>query len=611
VGPHEDSGVVVVSQLNSEDVHLFDEKCAIEETDDIGPDETQRSESETDKRIESVSIDLTKSNDNVVVIADNPTDDSENNEDILSPIPCLSNSATSNVMSRHSRERDNSIRDIHRHRTRLAALTLYDDEMIHTEETRSSPITNAFIQQSSSPEVVSVDSPLSSPSSLSALSQPLSESSQTITTVKKTHVTENSNLKSNPKSNLRKMKQTNKKQQTNVVNNHGSDRSGNAEETTRRSRSDPTDTQSSLSTHSRDKKTKKQRSKKDFIKEIVTFLDSRLLEQEGGGYLLTFLQQNGCIARIRQSQLYNSIEWYRRPPLNSLNAQHNSNGNPSVNDNDITDEEIITGEKVNFVAFKFTANDFATLIEKGALMQHTDYASELNPKSKIIYILEGLDEYLKETTRLLQQNYRHLVLKELNIHTQHTQQQRQQHSSKTLLYNNNNNNNEIARVDSFVNRLTKEQIEAELLKLQIEKQCFIRQTNNLQDTAECIYKFTVAIAERPYRIIQPAFETFCAEVSRSSRRAATTVNEAWIEQLEQIHSVSRSVAEAIARQYPTPRSLFDLYLSGGLTEREKQNLLADIRVDGRGGTVGRRIGPTLSKKIYHVFTETNGDKFIN
>jgi hypothetical protein len=50
-----------------------------------------------------------------------------------------------------------------------------------------------------------------------------------------------------------------------------------------------------------------------------------------------------------------------------------------------------------------------------------------------------------------------------------------------------------------LNRLTKEQIEAELLRLQIEKRCFIRLTNNSQETAECVYKFTVTIAERPYR----------------------------------------------------------------------------------------------------------------
>jgi hypothetical protein len=42
---------------------------------------------------------------------------------------------------------------------------------------------------------------------------------------------------------------------------------------------------------------------------------------------------------------------------------------------------------------------------------------------------------------------------------------------------------------------------------------------------------------------------------------------AWIDQLEQIHSVSRPIAEAIARHYPTPRSLFDIYLSDSFTER--------------------------------------------
>jgi hypothetical protein len=94
---------------------------------------------------------------------------------------------------------------------------------------------------------------------------------------------------------------------------------------------------------------------------------------------------------------------------------------------------------------------------------------------------------LKETTRILQQNYRNSVLKELN-----TQQSLTLPHPRNCIESN-------PSPSSLINRITKKEIDIELLKLQVEKQCFVRQTANPQETAECVYKFTLAIAERPYK----------------------------------------------------------------------------------------------------------------
>jgi hypothetical protein len=94
----------------------------------------------------------------------------------------------------------------------------------------------------------------------------------------------------------------------------------------------------------------------------------------------------------RTSPLYNSIEWFRKPTLNTTKSQESQKSDETDDSSNNCGENLnveeVVGEKVNFVAIKLTANEFTALVEKDLLMQHTDYAIELNPKSRIIYILE-------------------------------------------------------------------------------------------------------------------------------------------------------------------------------------------------------------------------------
>lgn len=78
---------------------------------------------------------------------------------------------------------------------------------------------------------------------------------------------------------------------------------------------------------------------------------------------------------------------------------------------------------------------------------------------------------------------------------------------------------------------------------------------------------------------------------------------------EQIHSVSRRTAESIVEVYPTIRSLVSIYNSDGLTLEQKKMLLQDLPIQGKGGQ--RRLGPSLSEKIFTIFTTTDGSKVIS
>lgn len=56
----------------------------------------------------------------------------------------------------------------------------------------------------------------------------------------------------------------------------------------------------------------------------------------------------------------------------------------------------------------------------------------------------------------------------------------------------------------------------------------------------------------------------------------------------------------------------DNYQNNALTTKQKQNLLASIKVDiTHGAERTRAIGPTLSAKIYHFFTDEDGERMVN
>ena len=78
----------------------------------------------------------------------------------------------------------------------------------------------------------------------------------------------------------------------------------------------------------------------------------------------------------------------------------------------------------------------------------------------------------------------------------------------------------------------------------------------------------------------------------------------WRKQLEQFPKVSRDVADAIIKEYPSVQSLMQAYAR--LEDDEGRVLLQDISV----GRSNRRVGPEISRKIHLFFTSTDGGMFL-
>ena len=78
----------------------------------------------------------------------------------------------------------------------------------------------------------------------------------------------------------------------------------------------------------------------------------------------------------------------------------------------------------------------------------------------------------------------------------------------------------------------------------------------------------------------------------------------WRKQLEQFPKVSREVADAIIKIYPTPQSLIQTYER--LDDAAGCILLQDVRV----GKNNRRLGPDISRKVFLFFTSSDGETFL-
>eukprot|EP01090_Pellita_catalonica_P019601 TRINITY_DN6727_c0_g1_i1.p1 TRINITY_DN6727_c0_g1~~TRINITY_DN6727_c0_g1_i1.p1 ORF type:complete len:155 (+),score=25.51 TRINITY_DN6727_c0_g1_i1:575-1039(+) len=153
------------------------------------------------------------------------------------------------------------------------------------------------------------------------------------------------------------------------------------------------------------------------------------------------------------------------------------------------------------------------------------------------------------------------------------------------------------------------------MHLQIQYSINTQKTATARESADFISRLS-------QRILQDAIKhkpasgrslNICFEGLKKLGKKNSTVTELWTFQLMQIQNVSEILAQAIATEYPSCRSLMHAYTKTGLTTREKEELLANVSVKNQfGETTSRRIGPVLSKKIYEIFTcpEEYGDRLL-
>ena len=89
------------------------------------------------------------------------------------------------------------------------------------------------------------------------------------------------------------------------------------------------------------------------------------------------------------------------------------------------------------------------------------------------------------------------------------------------------------------------------------------------------------------------------------KKPSSDPHQVWIEQLRQITGISEPVAYSIAKHFPTLKSLALEYARPPeqLSDIQKMHLLRDIMIEHRN----KSVGPTISKKVYQIFTEERHD----
>ncbi|KAJ2606182.1 crossover junction endonuclease eme1 [Coemansia sp. RSA 1722] len=103
----------------------------------------------------------------------------------------------------------------------------------------------------------------------------------------------------------------------------------------------------------------------------------------------------------------------------------------------------------------------------------------------------------------------------------------------------------------------------------------------------------------------------CAALRTVVVKSGANFNDAWVCALTQIPKVTRPVADTIVARYPTPRALFDAWAQLVLVEQRELMLAALPVVSCVSSTSGRRLGPVMSARIYHLFNESDPTRPFN
>jgi hypothetical protein len=150
---------------------------------------------------------------------------------------------------------------------------------------------------------------------------------------------------------------------------------------------------------------------------------------------------------------------------------------------------------------------------------------------------------------------------------------------------------------------------------------FVRNARTVEDMVSVLYSLTAAIARAPYvdedpvldactviaSSAKPSYERLGVENVRHPDYATRPLRTAyWCIALSSIHGCGSEAVTAIARVYPTLRSLHRAY-EALPSDNERALLLKDLTPDHGGG---RRLGPVLSARIFRLLTGRRPDCII-
>jgi crossover junction endonuclease EME1 len=282
-------------------------------------------------------------------------------------------------------------------------------------------------------------------------------------------------------------------------------------------------------------------------------------------------------------------------------------------------------EEEAHIMVHLTAADFAGLVapdapsnrqesttSQKAMTENIDrHVSRLRKRyrdCKPIYLIEGLEAFLRKNKTIKNRAYAAAVLSQLpsggggggssalpdsSQARPPPKKQKKKKSSKT-------NNPPTAPDYSFIDT---ELAESLLLHLQLRHAVLIHHTATPSDTAFWIRTFTEHISTIPYRrermSLNDAGAAFCMDVGQV--KTGDDARDTYVKMLQEVQRVTPAMAYGIANCYPNVRALVKAFRDEG------RLVLEDVRKGANrdGAVTESRLGPAVSKRLYKVFMGKN------
>jgi crossover junction endonuclease EME1 len=228
---------------------------------------------------------------------------------------------------------------------------------------------------------------------------------------------------------------------------------------------------------------------------------------------------------------------------------------------------------------------------KANLDKHIIHLRSLVQDSKPIYLIEGLDGWLRKNATAKNRAYTAAVRAQEDSSSQAPSGQaarpkkRKKATLPTL---------DLSHIDA-------ELIERLQLHLQLHPlQPLLHLTTSATSTATWIKTFTEHISTIPYRRLKLQDNLSSASFCMESGQVKTGENaqDTYIKMLQEVQRVTPSMAYGIAAKYANVRTLVDKF------KRDGPLMLEDVKKSANkdGALSDRRLGPQVSRRLYKVFT---------
>ncbi|RAH56237.1 alpha-1,2-mannosyltransferase [Aspergillus piperis CBS 112811] len=243
-------------------------------------------------------------------------------------------------------------------------------------------------------------------------------------------------------------------------------------------------------------------------------------------------------------------------------------------------------EEEEHVLCLIAAQDFIDMIvppptsePRNTVSDHVQRLKSAYPKSRPIYLIEGLTSLMRKNNNAQNRAYQAAVRRQFEDTSARPSGRRKQQQPET-----------ITPIDS-------DTVEDALLDLQVTHSCLIHHTSSPAESAEWIKNFTEYISTVPYRRERMDLNdsAFCMDVGQV--KPGENRSDAFVKMIQEVNRVTASMAYGIATQYPSAMDLVNAMRKHG------PGLLEDVKksANKNGALTDSRIGPAVSRRLYKVF----------